>query len=60
MGGQLPRGSAPRSEGNVEIAGSAFLPSKILYMLDATQYEATRLEWEAEQASDLADREAAA
>lgn len=45
--------------GNVEIAGSLFLPSKILYMLDATQYEAARLDWEAEQAVASADREAA-
>jgi hypothetical protein len=28
-------------------------------MLDATQYEAARLEWEAEQAAESADREAA-
>jgi hypothetical protein len=45
--------------GNVEIAGSTFLPSKVLYLLDATQYDAARLEWEAEQVvSD--DEEAAA
>jgi hypothetical protein len=36
--------------GSVEIAGSIFLPSKILYMLDATQYEVARREWEAEPA----------
>lgn len=36
----------------VEIAGSIFLPSKILYSLDATLYEATRKEWEAEQEAD--------
>jgi hypothetical protein len=35
--------------GDIEIAGSTFLPSKVLYLLDATQYEAARLEWEAEQ-----------
>lgn len=45
--------------GNVEIAGSIFPPSKILYMLDATQYEAARQEWDAEQAAEPADREAA-
>jgi len=45
--------------GNIEIAGSTFLPSKVLYLLDATQYDAARLEWEAEQVvSD--DEEAAA
>jgi hypothetical protein len=42
---------------NVEIAGSLFLPSKILYLLDATQYEAVRMDWEAQQAID-AGREA--
>lgn len=45
--------------GDIEIVGSTFLPSKVLYLLDATQYEAARLEWEAEQTvSD--DKEAAA
>jgi hypothetical protein len=43
---------------NVEIAGSQFLPSKILYLLDATQYEAVRMDWEAQQAIDPAGREA--
>ncbi|MBX9827603.1 MAG: abortive infection family protein [Xanthobacteraceae bacterium] len=33
----------------IEIAGSTFEPSKILYLLDNTQYEAARLEWEADQ-----------
>jgi len=45
--------------GEIEIAGSTFLPSKILYLLDATQYEAARLEWEAEQ-STAADEGVAA
>jgi hypothetical protein len=44
--------------GNIEIAGSTFLPSKILYMLDITQYDAARLEWEAKQ--DVSDNEEAA
>jgi hypothetical protein len=44
----------------VEIAGSVFLPSKILYSLDATLYEATRKEWEAGQAADNAPEQAAA
>lgn len=35
----------------VEIAGSTFLPSRILYLLDSTQYDAARSEWEAEQAA---------
>ncbi len=43
---------------NVEIAGSLFLPSKILYLLDTTQYEAVRMDWEAQQAINVAGREA--
>ncbi|WP_207537236.1 hypothetical protein [Sabulicella rubraurantiaca] len=35
----------------VEIAGAIFLPSKVLYLLDRTQYDAARQEWEAEQAT---------
>jgi len=46
--------------GNVEIAGSSFLPSKILYLLDATQYEPVRVSWEIEQASASTDDEEAA
>jgi hypothetical protein len=46
--------------GDVEIEGSIFLPSKILYVLDATQYEAARVEWEAEQATASTDEEEAA
>lgn len=47
--------------GDVEIAGSLFLPSKILYVLDPTQYEAARVEWEAEQqVVSATDEEAAA
>ncbi len=38
--------------GDLEIAGSTFQPSRVLYLLDATQYEAARLEWQ--QASDVA------
>jgi len=34
----------------IEIAGSAFLPSRILHALDPIQYEAARVDWEAEQA----------
>jgi hypothetical protein len=34
----------------VEIAGSTFLPSRILHALDPIQYEAARGDWEAEQA----------
>jgi hypothetical protein len=36
----------------VEIAGSVFLPSKILFSLDPMQYEAARKEWEAERAAN--------
>lgn len=39
--------------GDVEIAGSAFPPSRILYMLDRTQYDTARQEWETEQAEAL-------
>jgi hypothetical protein len=46
--------------GDVEIAGSTFLASKILYMLDATHYEAVRLEWEAEQPIAASDKGVAA
>jgi hypothetical protein len=46
--------------GPIEIAGSAFDPSRILYLLDATQYEAARVDWEAEQANISADAEEAA
>ncbi len=47
------------ASGNLEIAGSVFRPSEVLYLLDATKYEAARLEWEAEQAAEMADQEAA-
>jgi hypothetical protein len=46
--------------GDIEIAGSTFLPSKVLYQLDATLYEAARSEWEAEQTIANADEETAA
>jgi hypothetical protein len=36
--------------GDVEIAGSSFPPSRVLFTLDPTQYDAARQEWEAEQA----------
>lgn len=46
--------------GDVEIAGSVFRPSKVLYLLDNTQYEAARLEWESELPAAGADQGAAA
>ncbi|WP_322429661.1 abortive infection family protein [Labrys sp. ZIDIC5] len=46
--------------GDIEIAGSMFQPSKVLYLLDNTQYEAARLEWEADQPVIEADQGAAA
>lgn len=46
--------------GDVRIADSIFLPSKILYALDATQYEATRVDWEATQAGASTEEEEAA
>jgi hypothetical protein len=45
--------------GSVKIAGATFLASKVLHRLDETQYEAARLQWEAEQAADASDSEAA-
>ena len=41
--------------GSMDIAGSTFLARKILHALDETQYEAVRLEWEAEQVSEPAE-----
>ncbi|MGE3997428.1 MAG: hypothetical protein AB7F37_17750 [Variibacter sp.] len=46
--------------GDIEIAGSVFQPSKVLYLLDNTQYEAARIEWETDQSVAEADQEAAA
>lgn len=40
--------------GDVQIAGASFLPSRILYELDNTQYQAARLQWEAEQTPEPA------
>ncbi|AWV20098.1 Hypothetical protein RADP37_05427 (plasmid) [Roseomonas mucosa] len=45
---------------DVEIAGSVFPPSKVLYLLDRTQYDAARQEWEAEQAAAAAEAGVAA
>jgi hypothetical protein len=44
----------------VEIAGSTFLPSRILHALDPIQYEAARVDWEAERAVLPGDEGAAA
>lgn len=44
----------------VEIAGATFEPSRILHALDPIQYEAVRVEWEAERAALLRDEGAAA
>lgn len=46
--------------GSVEIVGSTFQPSKILYVLDPIQYETARGEWVADQAPNGPDKEAAA
>ena len=46
--------------GDVKIAGSTFQPSRVLFELDTTQYEAARLEWQSEQEVAAADQEAAA
>jgi len=44
----------------VEIAGSTFLPSRILYTLDRTVYDSAREEWEIERSAATADSEEAA
>ena len=45
----------------VEIAGAAFQPSYVLFQLDETAYDSTRIDWEAGQAEEAAaDKEAAA
>ena len=38
--------------GMVEIAGSNFLPSQVLYLLDRTQYDAQKAAWDAEQTAE--------
>jgi len=38
----------------VEIAGSNFLPSQVLYLLDRTQYDAQKAAWDAEQMTESA------
>jgi hypothetical protein len=40
----------------VAIAGLIFRPSRILYLLDTTQYDAARSEWEADQTAEDADQ----
>jgi abortive infection Abi-like protein len=45
--------------GKLEIGGSVFRPSEVLYLLDATKYEIARREWESEQTAEPAGREAA-
>jgi hypothetical protein len=54
---QAFNGSLDDDYGNIEIAGSIFLPSKILYILDPTQYETARADWEVEQAPPSSDEE---
>lgn len=45
----------------VEIAGAAFEPSRVLFQLDRTIYDAARVEWELAQAAEATDdREVAA
>lgn len=46
--------------GEVEVAGSRFRASQVLYLLDATKYETARAEWYAQAKEDVdADEEAA-
>ena len=44
----------------VEIAGSAFTPSRVLFALDPTQYEAARDEWRSVDAADATNDSVAA
>ncbi len=44
----------------VEIAGSSFTPSQVLFALDQTQYEAAREEWRSIAATDAVDGSVAA
>ncbi|PAU95957.1 hypothetical protein CK240_16275 [Paracoccus salipaludis] len=46
--------------GDVEVAGATFAASRVLYLMDITQYDAARLDWEAEQAADQDAEDAAA
>lgn len=46
--------------GPVEVAGSTFRPSQVLYLLDATKHEAARAEWYAQAAEDNDEDEEAA
>ncbi len=46
--------------GDVEIAGSSFEPSRILFTLDPTQYDVARQDWEAEQAAETGQPSVAA
>lgn len=46
--------------GDVEIAGSTFEPSRILFMLDRTQFDAARQEWQADQVAGAAQPSEAA
>jgi hypothetical protein len=39
----------------VEIAGATFVPSYVLFQLDETAYDAARLDWEAEKATEATD-----
>jgi Abortive infection C-terminus len=45
--------------GDISIAGGTFLPSKVLFELDRTQYELARQEWEMDQALEPTDGEVA-
>lgn len=46
--------------GDVEIAGAAFPASRVLYLMDATQYDAARIDWEGEQATAAGSADVAA
>lgn len=44
----------------IEIAGASFEPSRVLFQLDRTIYDAVRVEWQLSQAEQKAETEAAA
>ena len=55
---KAPDFSVPNHPEGAKINGSRFLPSRILFTLDATNYEAARLEWAAERAGTAGEEAA--
>jgi hypothetical protein len=57
--GELFNASIDAEYGDISVAGATFLPSRILYELDNTVYQAARLDWQAQQAIDAVGQEMA-